>query len=394
MIGSGISSRRLVGRVAEHHPLVAGADLVERVVVARVVLHLEGRVDALGDVGRLLVDRDDHAAGLGVEAVLGARVADLADRARGRGAGCRRRSSVVISPATTTRPVVTSVSQATRPMRIVGEHGVEDGVGDLVGDLVRVALGHRLGREGEASRRHRGTLAGGPAGTAGPEPTRRSGVAPSGRLRARAAAVPSRTAHTPSVIGSSIPSRRERSRSTGAVVSPSTTCPISASASLGRRAARDQLAGAAVAAVSVPAGDDQVAHPRQPGERLRLGAERLAEPGHLDEPAGDRAPPSRCRRARARRRRRRRARSRSSPRRRARRRRGRRSRRRGRQLELIASWSAPRELAVLARDHRRARAGPRRPPRRCSGPRARRPGGRARASRAARRSPGRGPSSG
>ena len=71
--------RRLVGRVAEHHPLVAGADPVERVVVARVVLHLEGGVDALRDVGRLLVERDDDAAGLGVEAVLGARVADRGD---------------------------------------------------------------------------------------------------------------------------------------------------------------------------------------------------------------------------------------------------------------------------------------------------------------------------
>ena len=92
MIGSGISSSRLVGRVAEHHPLVAGADPVERIVVARVVLRLVRGVDALRDVGRLLVERDDHAAGLGVEAVLGARVADLARPSRARAAGCRRRS--------------------------------------------------------------------------------------------------------------------------------------------------------------------------------------------------------------------------------------------------------------------------------------------------------------
>ena len=78
MIGSGISSSVSLARVAEHHPLVAGADPVERVVVAGVVLHLVRRVDALRDVGRLLVDRDDHAARVGVEAVLGARVADLA----------------------------------------------------------------------------------------------------------------------------------------------------------------------------------------------------------------------------------------------------------------------------------------------------------------------------
>ena len=43
------------------------------------------------------------------------------------------------------RPVVTSVSQATRPDRVVAEHRVEDRVGDLVGDLVGVSFRHRLG---------------------------------------------------------------------------------------------------------------------------------------------------------------------------------------------------------------------------------------------------------
>ena len=70
--------RGLVRRVAEHHPLVAGADLVDRVVVA--VLHLERLVDALRDVGRLLVERHDDAAGVGVEPVLGPRVADVGHR--------------------------------------------------------------------------------------------------------------------------------------------------------------------------------------------------------------------------------------------------------------------------------------------------------------------------
>ena len=64
--------------VAEHHPLVARADPVDRVGVA--VLGLERLVDALRDVRRLLVDRHHHAARLCVEAVLGARVADVRDR--------------------------------------------------------------------------------------------------------------------------------------------------------------------------------------------------------------------------------------------------------------------------------------------------------------------------
>ena len=68
---------RLARRVAEHQPLVAGADAVERIGVA--VLHLERLVHALRDVRRLLVERRDHAAGLRVEAVLRAGVADLGD---------------------------------------------------------------------------------------------------------------------------------------------------------------------------------------------------------------------------------------------------------------------------------------------------------------------------
>src|SRR5581483_5602928 len=66
---------RLVDGVAEHHPLVAGALPVERVLVA--VLLLVRMVDALRDVGRLLVDGHHHAARVGVEAVLRTRVADL-----------------------------------------------------------------------------------------------------------------------------------------------------------------------------------------------------------------------------------------------------------------------------------------------------------------------------
>jgi hypothetical protein len=64
----------LGARVPEHHPLVARAEAVERIVVA--ALHLVGGLDAERDVRRLLVERDHDAAGVGVEAVLGAVVAD------------------------------------------------------------------------------------------------------------------------------------------------------------------------------------------------------------------------------------------------------------------------------------------------------------------------------
>ena len=120
----------LVGRVAEHHPLVARA----------------AGVDAHRDVRRLTVDRADHGAGLAVEAVAGIGVADALDRARTM-SGMWTYVFVVISPATQARPVVTSVSHATRAVGIVGENGVEHGVGDRVRDLVGMALGDGFGRE-------------------------------------------------------------------------------------------------------------------------------------------------------------------------------------------------------------------------------------------------------
>ena len=57
----------VVARVAEHHPLVAGTDLV--VQVAGAGLQLARLVDAHRDVGRLLVDRGHHAARVGIEPV-------------------------------------------------------------------------------------------------------------------------------------------------------------------------------------------------------------------------------------------------------------------------------------------------------------------------------------
>ena len=138
---------RLSRRVPDHEALVAGADAVERVVVAGVVLHLEGVVDALGDVGRLLVDRDDHAARLGVEAVLRAGVADVGDRAadepRDVDVGARRDLAADDYEAGRDERLARDA-----PGRVVGEDGVEDGVRYLVGDLVGVTFGDRFGADG------------------------------------------------------------------------------------------------------------------------------------------------------------------------------------------------------------------------------------------------------
>ncbi len=146
--------RRLARRVAEHHPLVACAHLVERVVVAGVVLDLVGGVDALRDVGRLLVDRDDDAARVRVEAPLRVRVADLRDLL----AHDLRDVDVRLG-----RDLARDDDEPSRDQRLAGDapvgvvakDGVEDAVGDLVGDLVRMSFGDGLGREQELAPRHR-----------------------------------------------------------------------------------------------------------------------------------------------------------------------------------------------------------------------------------------------
>ena len=71
---------RLVGRVAEHQALVAGALLL---VEALALGH------ALRDVGRLLLDRREHRAGLVVEAHRGVGVADVLDRLADDDRACR-----------------------------------------------------------------------------------------------------------------------------------------------------------------------------------------------------------------------------------------------------------------------------------------------------------------
>ena len=112
----------------------------------RVVADLERRVDALGDVGRLLLDRHQRAAGQVVEAVVGPRVADVADRV----ADDRLEVDVGLGG-----DLAEDHDQAGRGGRLAGDPGarvladdrVQDGVGDLVAHLVRVAFGDRLGGE-------------------------------------------------------------------------------------------------------------------------------------------------------------------------------------------------------------------------------------------------------
>ncbi len=117
----------LVAGEAEHHALIAGA--------AGVYTH--------GDVRGLLLDGADDAASLGVEAVLGARIADVADYfASEIGEINVGRGGNFAGDDNEARGDERLAADAAH--RIVLQDGVEDGVGNLVGNLVGMALGDRL----------------------------------------------------------------------------------------------------------------------------------------------------------------------------------------------------------------------------------------------------------
>ena len=128
---------RLVGRVTEHHPLVAGAT----------------GVDAHRDVGRLRADAVDDRAGVEVVAIARVGVADALDRPAhdARDVDVRLGRDLTGYAGETGRDERFAGDTG---RRIVGEDSVQDRVGDLIGDLVGVSFGDGLGRE-QATDGHR-----------------------------------------------------------------------------------------------------------------------------------------------------------------------------------------------------------------------------------------------
>ena len=117
----------LVGGIAEHHALVAGA----------------AGVNALRDVARLLVDGRDHGAGVGVEAVEGVVVADGGDDA----AHEALEVDVGLGGDFAGDDHQAGGRQGFCGDAAVGillQAGVQNGVGNLVGNLVGMAFGDGL----------------------------------------------------------------------------------------------------------------------------------------------------------------------------------------------------------------------------------------------------------
>ena len=118
---------RLVAGKTEHQALVAGAACIH----------------AHGDVGRLLLNGGDYAAGLGIEAVLRSRIANIADDVAGEvGEVNIGRGGNFTGDDDEAGGDERLAGYAA--LGVVRQYGVKDGVGNLVGYLVRVALGDRL----------------------------------------------------------------------------------------------------------------------------------------------------------------------------------------------------------------------------------------------------------
>ena len=129
---------RLVAGVAEHHPLVAGALLVAGVDALA--------VDALGDVGRLLLERHHHAAGLPVEAHVRVAVADLLDDAAHDLGDVDLRRGGHLAGDHDEAGLGQRLARDARAL-VALEERVEDPVRDLIAQLVGVAFGDALGGE-------------------------------------------------------------------------------------------------------------------------------------------------------------------------------------------------------------------------------------------------------
>ena len=69
--------RCLIAGIPEHHPLVAGTDLLQLIIGHLVLFDFQRLVDAHRDVRGLLINRSDDSAGVCVKSILASCVTDL-----------------------------------------------------------------------------------------------------------------------------------------------------------------------------------------------------------------------------------------------------------------------------------------------------------------------------
>ena len=145
LVGQGDSQRHQLGGllagIAEHHALIACA--VVQLSIAG-LLGLKRLVHAQCNVAGLLVDVEDHAAGIAVETVLGAVIADVAHHLAGD------LGDVHVAGG---GDLTHNVDKTGGDGRLAGhaamgvffKDGVQHSVADLIADLIGMSLGNGLG---------------------------------------------------------------------------------------------------------------------------------------------------------------------------------------------------------------------------------------------------------
>ena len=124
-VGEGHELGGLIGGVAEHDALVTSADLLDALV----------EVDALGNIGALLLDGDDDVAGVAVDALVGGGVADVADG----GTDDVLEIDLGVGGDLTEDHDHAGLGGGLAGdlgLGVLGEAGVEDGIGNLIAELV------------------------------------------------------------------------------------------------------------------------------------------------------------------------------------------------------------------------------------------------------------------
>ena len=135
----------LIAREAEHNALISSA-VGQTVAVAVLLAVLECLVNTHSDVGRLLVDRSEHRAGVSVKAVLGSVVADICDDLTCDSGDIYPRLCGYLTDAEHHTRSYHSLARNARVLVLL-KHSVEDGVGYLVAYFIGVTLSYRFRSE-------------------------------------------------------------------------------------------------------------------------------------------------------------------------------------------------------------------------------------------------------
>ena len=137
---------RLPAREPEHQALVPGAH-IQRLVSSVVMLPgLQRQIHAHSDVRGLLVQRRENCAGITVEAVLRAGVADLPDRFPGDGLIIHLRGGSDLAHQDDQSGGGAGLTGDTAH-GVLRKQSVQDRIRDLVADLVRMSFRDRLRRK-------------------------------------------------------------------------------------------------------------------------------------------------------------------------------------------------------------------------------------------------------